>query len=434
MRRRTDSTNVCTNYCRAGRPEPACCAASAAKTRATLDVSWKRKWIDPLGEVWTPFAFARVNGEWLDLNTTQFLHRHRSSGRDHRHSTTSQINFVGQSNALYGYVMPGVGVDYRYPFFALGFGSMTVQPIGQIVVRPNNQLGSYSHVNLDAQSLVFDETTLFEWDKYSGYDRFETGMRANYGGQFTLNFKGGAYVNVIGGQSYQVAGTNSFDAGRRQCRPQLRSRHAALGLCRRVHGRAEPDFSFTAKGRFDVETLEARRIDLVGNYNLGAWTGGIQYANYQSQPVIGYYVRREGPALNSRYKISDNYFAQGNITFDMSRQFYPPVEIGYTTPGPFAIAAYGLGAGYQDDCTTFSVNYTSVYQDNRNTARSRNQTWLVQLQLRTLGAATFSQTFSATSSARRREILRPRARRVPSSGGLCRMGDRRKLGTKGPRA
>ncbi len=37
------------------------------QTRATADVSWQRKFVDPIGEVWTPFAFARVNGEWLDL-------------------------------------------------------------------------------------------------------------------------------------------------------------------------------------------------------------------------------------------------------------------------------------------------------------------------------------------------------------------------------
>ncbi len=110
--------------------------------------------------------------------------------------------------------------------------------------------------------------------------------------------------------------------------------------------------------------------------------------------MIGYYVRREGLSLNSRYKISENYFAQGNITFDMSRQFYLPAQIGYTHPGPFAIAAFGLGAGYTDDCTTFSVSYSSVYYDSGNTALTRNQTWLVQLVLRTLGAAKFSQTFT----------------------------------------
>ena len=107
--------------------------------------------------------------------------------------------------------MPGTGLDYRYPFFAkTSFASIVFEPIGQVIVRPDQQIGSNSLVNLDAQSLVFDSSNLFDWSKYSGYDRFETGTRANYGAQFTMKFNNGGYVNLIGGQSYQLAGTNSY--------------------------------------------------------------------------------------------------------------------------------------------------------------------------------------------------------------------------------
>jgi LPS-assembly protein len=72
--------------------------------------------------------------------------------------------------------------------------------------------------------------------------------------------------------------------------------------------------------------------------------------------------------------------------------------IGYSNPGPFAIAAFGVGGGYQDECTTFSVNYSSIYQDYGGGTLIRNQTVLLQLQLRTLGEAKFNQTFLNTSS------------------------------------
>ena len=64
--------------------------------------------------------------------------------------------------------------------------------------------------NEDAQSLVFDETNLFAWSKYSGYDRIEGGTRLNYGFQYTANFANGGHANVVGGQSIQVAGQNSY--------------------------------------------------------------------------------------------------------------------------------------------------------------------------------------------------------------------------------
>ena len=125
----------------------------------------------------------------------------------------------------------------------------------------------------------------------------------------------------------------------------------------------------------------------------------MQFANYEAQPLIGYSVRREGLSFQAKYKITDNYFTQGNVTFDLSRHLYPFAIIGYDNPGPFAVAALGIGAGYTDECTTFSVNYTSVYQDSGTGSFVRNQTVLVSLQLRTLGDASFSRTASTTTSA-----------------------------------
>ena len=57
---------------------------------------------------------------------------------------------------------------------------------------------------------MFDDTTLFNWSKYSGYDRVEGGTRANYGFQYVDNLPSGGHVNVVAGQSVQVAGQNSY--------------------------------------------------------------------------------------------------------------------------------------------------------------------------------------------------------------------------------
>jgi LPS-assembly protein len=388
--------DICTNYV-PGQATGDCLLRGLGGdyTRVTAEASWQRKYIDPIGEVFTPFAFARLNGEWLDVNTTNSYTFTSASGTS-TYLNASQTNFLGNRDAsFFGEFIPGVGIEYRYPFLAkTSFASMVFDPIGQIILRPDHEIGANSLVNLDAQSLVFDDSTLFDWSKYSGYDRFETGTRANYGAQFTINFNNGGYANLIGGQSYQVAGTNSYAT------PDA----ANVGLSSGLDTRASdyvgaftiaPNsiFSFIAKSRFDVDSLAVRRLDLITNYNFGALTGAIQFADYEAQPVIGYDVRREGLSLSSRYKITDHYFAQGNITFDMSRQYYPAALIGYSNPGPFAIAAVGGSVGYQDECTTFSVNYGSIYQDNGTGSLVRNQTVLVTLQLRTLGEAKVTETF-----------------------------------------
>jgi LPS-assembly protein len=364
-------------------------------TRATAQLSYQRKFIDPLGQVWTPFAFARANGESLNLNTTH-SETFAANGNATTFTNASQTAFV--NSGATGTVTPGVGLEYRYPMLAnTSFGSMVFEPIGQIIARPDTQIGGRSMVNIDSQSLVFDNSNLFNWNKNSGYDRFETGTRANYGAQFALNFKNGGYLNVMGGQSAQLAGHNSFataDAANVGLSSGLDTRRSdyVAGLTL-----APVSFiSFAANSRFDVYTFEPRRIDLTTSLNLGALTAGIQYARYTAQPLIGYDVNREGLALNGKYKVTENYFLNGNVTFDLSRHLYP-VAIAGPSNGLFSVAALGVGGGYTDECTTFSVNYSSVYQDNGSGTLSRNQTVLVSLQLRTLGDAKFSKTTTTTA-------------------------------------
>ena len=362
-------------------------------TRATGQVTYQRKFIDTLGEVWTPFAFARVNAETLNLNTTN-TYSFSQYGNYTSYSNASQTNFLPGGSGSTANVIPGIGVEYRYPFFyRSALGSLIFEPIGQIIARPDNQIGTRTLVNLDSQSLVFDSSNLFDWNKFSGYDRFETGLRANYGFQTGFTFKNGGYARVVAGQSAQLSGTNAYAT------PDAANIGLSSGLDRRlsdyvVGGTVSPLplVSFGSQARFDQRTGENRRVDATANLNLGALTGGIQFANYQAQPVIGYDVRREGLAVVGKYNFTKNYFAQGNVTFDMSRHLYPASIIGYANPGPFAIAALGIGGGYTDECTTFAVNYSSIYQDNGAGSFERNQTVLVSLNLRTLGDARFAKS------------------------------------------
>jgi LPS-assembly protein len=391
--------NVCNTYM-PGRATGTSCllrGIGGEYDRATAELSYQRKYIDPLGEVWTPFAFGRFNGEDLNLNTTA-SYTYSNAGNTTTFSNASQTAFV--HSGLSGTVTPGVGLEYRYPFFAnTKIGSITLEPIVQVIARPNDNIGTNSMVNIDSQSLVFDNSNLFDWNKYSGYDQFETGTRANYGGQVSLALKNGGYASFVAGQSAQLAGKNAYataDAANVGLSSGLDTRRSDY-----VAGATfvpASFISFAANSRFDVYSFEPRRIDLTTSLNFGDLTGGIQFARYTAQPLIGYNVTREGLALNAKYKLSRNYFLQGNVTFDMSRHLYAEPLVNYSDPGLFPIAALGLGGGYTDECTTLMVTYTSVYQDNGTGTLSRNQTVLVSLQLRTLGDAKFSKTTVATPS------------------------------------
>jgi LPS-assembly protein len=358
--------------------------------RGSVEASWKRKYVDPIGEVWTPFTFVHANGSYVNYDTNRVYSIYNQFLQPLPNA--AQANFIGADNVARGQVFPGGGVEWRYPFFAnTAVGTMVVEPIAQVVVRPNGPLGSQNTlINIDSQSLVFDDTNLFDWSRYSGYDRFETGTRANYGAQATLNFRNGGYLNVMAGQSYQLAGINSYAT------PDAANIGLSSGLDRRASdyiGRISfsPSsmFTFTAKGRFDPFTFKPRRIDLVASANLtNDLTASLQYASYEAQPLIGYEVRRQGLSLSGKYNVTKNYFVNGNVIFDLSRHYYNGLN---GTAPLFSVAGLGIGGGYQDDCTTFTVNYTSVYEGG---TVGRNQTITFGLQLRTLGDARISSALA----------------------------------------
>jgi LPS-assembly protein len=353
---------------------------------ATLQVSWQRKVIDPIGEVWTPFAFVRANGNFLSYNTS-YSDTFASNGVSDTISNGYQGNFLQNNNQANGFVTPGVGMEWRYPLLSkTPIGNLVIEPIAQVIARPNGQAGN-TLVNLDAQSLVFDDSNLFEWNKYSGYDRFETGVRANYGAQFTLDMKQYGAINAMAGESYQLAGINPFsqpDMANIGLESGLQTR--ASNYVSRVSYTPSSSYTFVAKAQFDQATWALARFDVAATANYGPvhFTG--QFADYQAQPLIGYIYRREGLQFTTRYDVVQHYFVTGNINFDLSRHYYYPAVL--TTPTPvFSIASYGLGVGYADDCTKLTINYINSISDNFGNPPiyTRNATLLLTLDLRTLG-------------------------------------------------
>jgi LPS-assembly protein len=367
---------------------------------ATASAAWKEKFIDPIGGVWTPFAFARFFGSYLDYNQTGAFPAYNNLAQPIPNG--AQSLFVKSDQTFRGQALPGFGAEWRFPLLArVGeFGSLMIEPIGQVVARPN-QSSVPSLVNMDAQSLVFDDTNLFEWSKFSGYDRYETGTRLNYGGQASMTFANGAFANALLGQSVQIAGVNSYstaDAANVGLSSGLDTR--ASDIVGRFAFAPTPKITFVAKGRFDKDSLEARRLDLAASWRLDPITLNVQYANYASQPVIGFDVRRQGLSADGRYDITKNYFVNANVTFDMSRYLYNALSTYETltvtnpltgtyltgTAPVFSIAQIGFGAGYHDECMTATLRYSSFYQPEVNTGQpARNQTFLLTLQFRTLG-------------------------------------------------
>jgi LPS-assembly protein len=354
-------------------------------TRVSEQVSWQRKFTDPLGETWTPFVFARLDGEVTGLNTAGAY----GYGIDSVYNS-GQSNYFSANSDSSGRAMPGVGLEYRYPFISTSaFGQQIFEPIAQLIVRPNEVIPKLQP-NEDAQSLVFDETNLFAWDKYSGYDRIEGGTRLNYGAQYTANFANGGHANIVGGESIQLAGQNSYataDAANTGLESGLDKRFSNYVIGETI-APFSSNFSLTSKQQFDSEDFALKRLDVIANASYGGFTTSVDYGRYGAQPELGYVFAREGLLTNASYKLDSSWTVDGSVLFDLSRHYYD--QANQTTARLYA-PSYSFGLTYGDTCTTLKVRYSSTNTDpidlpgGTNGPAIHDQTLLVQLTLRTLG-------------------------------------------------
>jgi len=359
--------------------------------RATGQVSWQRKIVDPIGEVWTPFAFARVTGESTELNTSETFVYSSSYGVSDIPNSAQPAFFNGASAGSTATAMPGVGLEYRYPFVSNSpIGQQTIEPIAQLIVRPN-EVRSGLMPNEDAQSLVFDETNLFAWSKYSGYDRVEGGTRANYGLQYTANFADGGHANFVGGQSTQIAGQNSYtiaDAANTGLESGLDKKFSNYVLGETVQPFSAP-VSFTSKQQLDSSNYSLARIDGIVSANLGGLTASVDYGRYAAQPLLGWLHERQGILTNLKYKINDKFTVEGGLVLDLSRYLYNVTGQSEAVLYP---SNFNVGVSYTDSCTTFKLAFSSVMTEPISATPGlpaapsvRDTSLMFEFTLRTLG-------------------------------------------------
>ncbi|PZQ83342.1 MAG: LPS-assembly protein LptD [Ancylobacter novellus] len=333
-------------------------------TRLSGVASWRKTMIDEIGQSWTPFANVQV-----DVASVQ--------------AEAEDYPWLPGENEQLIRAMPAIGLEYRYPFISVqSWGTQTIEPIAQIIVRPNEtDIGKFP--NEDAQSLIFDDTNLFEINKYSGYDRVEGGTRGNVGLQYTAKIQGVGQVNALFGQSYQLAGQNSY------AYVDMANTGAESGLeddvsdyVARLYYAPNQNFALINRFRFDKDDWSVERYEFEGRATWQQLSVSATYGLYTAQPELGYYEDREGVLGRGEYKINDNWKVSAAARYNIQQS-----EIDYTL----------FGVSYADECFGLALTYRSDYTESIN--RERVDTVLLTVSLRTLGSAGFSSEVGSTASS-----------------------------------
>ncbi|MGD9803685.1 MAG: LPS-assembly protein LptD [Hyphomicrobiaceae bacterium] len=338
--------------------------------RVAIDANWRRKMIDPIGQVWTPFAYARAD-------VTQF-----TNGYDPDTGLSIGDDTISRAIAA-------AGVTYAYPFVAhTKVGSHVVEPVGQIIARP----GYVSQRRLpdeDAKSLVWDDTLLFDVDKFSGWDRVETGTRANVGLQYTFQANGGGYARFIAGQSFHLAGTNPYTDpgkspyetidvdGNRVYYPDATAFSPSSGLdtdrsdyVLGAYIAPIETFRLVAQSRFDEENLALKRQSVYGQTTLGPVSLQAQYNYLRDEPAIGNFSSQQEALGGLGYKFNDRWSVQGLARFDIDADTWLQEQ---------------LQLRYADECFVLTASYTQTHIDNPSLDIRPDQTIMLRFELKHLG-------------------------------------------------
>ncbi|MBN9076665.1 MAG: Organic solvent tolerance protein [Rhizobiales bacterium 65-79] len=317
--------------------------------RFTAQVKWRRQFITDIGIVITPSLGLRGDAIYANYAPDTFTEISNMAGA---------LGVGTDFRSQYYRYMATAGLEVAWPIlFSTPGASHVIEPVAQIFARPNEQyIGGLGIPNEDAQSMVFDATNLFDEDKFSGYDRVEGGTRANVGFRYSGSFDSGWSANGIFGQSYQLAGQNSFAA------PDLVNAGAFSGLetARSDYvallGFSSPNgVSFSTAGRFDNDTFAARRVEARAGYTASDFSVAARYAYIEAQPLYGFTEDRQQITLSASARVGQYWHLFGSSTYDMHYN---------------ETVADAVGISYLDDCFGYSLAVGQSYNVLTNERRT----------------------------------------------------------------
>jgi LPS-assembly protein len=234
------------------------------KVHTAFNADWQRQMIAPGGVVATPYLGVRGDIAYYDGSSPLLP------------DASTLLNAA-----------PTAAIDVRYPLFAtLGSSVHVIEPIAQLAytASPTSQVGI---TNDDAQSFVFDDTNLFSYDRFSGSDLIDTGLRANVGFRYQANFADGSWFNMLAGQSFHLAGQNAFaidDTTQTTSGSGLApdASYIVLGANGSVNG-----LQLGAKALVDPSTPRIASSGVGVNYSIYGYSAGATYLYVAANPSIG---------------------------------------------------------------------------------------------------------------------------------------------------
>ena len=335
--------------------------------RALVNINWRRKFVDPLGQVFVPYA--SVRGDVISTKETI--------------DPTTRLLLDQQASAR---ATGTAGLTYSYPFVAnTSTASHVIEPVGQILSTSTaSSIDQRRLPNLDARSVILDDINLFEVDKLSGYDRIDTGVRANYGMQYTYQANSGGSARFLAGQSTRLSGENIYRNPGIDPTDGSYIYSPVSGLQRNMSDYVAglylspfSQFRSVAQVRLDEKTLNINRADLFSAVNYGPLVAQAGYSYTAASSLLSPPSSQQEILGLFGVRLTDRWSVLGQMRFDLTTQ----VAIQDT-----------LQLRYADECFVMTTSYveTRINDPIHNIVPDR--TLMLRFELKYLGEYSYNTT------------------------------------------
>lgn len=337
------------------------------------------------------YAFSKINGVAYNnrqrfksnrASVTQGLHLPYISSLGINIDTKASVRVDGYSIDTGAYSFNGLKTDDSYstgrfyPVFSSKISypfakasenyTQVISPIFMLVSSPVS--GNKDKIpNVDSLDIDFDDTNLFSENRFIGYDRVETGTRANYGVEYSVYGNKNISSSFLFGQSYRFSGDEVMEK--------------ALGYDSNYSdyvGRLQTNFDiFSLAYRFrlnkdDFKPVKNEITFTVGKAPLRVGIDYIRIKDNTKSDEFSYYKNREEILLFGSSQLTKNWSLSGYYRYNLEKTSSQrgPVESG-------------LIAQYENDCTIIAFELDKSFTYDRD--YKGDTSFMVKFILKTLG-------------------------------------------------
>jgi len=315
--------------------------------RVSLNGGWRMPYTSTWGDVTTISATVRA-----DLYQFNDLDPH-----------SDDPNPAGPTDdGVSGRLFPQLSVEWRYPFVRAHDGwQEVVEPIAALTAAPNKS--NFGHIpNEDSLDVEFDDTNLFDPDRFAGLDRVDTGQRATYGLRWSFVTDGGGSGSVFVGQSYQFNEDVNFAVG-----SGLENNFS--DIVGSVQVSPIEDFDLLYRFRYDTNSLNARRNEVLISAGPPKLHLDLDYAflSNEADPNAEFGDRQEiAGKVSSQFTDYWSGFVGGRYDIESDR-----------------VLSYGFGIEYEDEC--FDIRASLEREEFQDQERDPDWKVLFRIGLKNLG-------------------------------------------------